>query len=99
MWCLAETQLLELQIIIKYRERERERERETERERERERERESMSKPESQNNNSIRFIILTLDVTVRDTTKLENGVMLMQLLGFDNCIYLYVFLQTLGTFV
>ena len=59
-----------------------------------------MSRPESQNYNSTRFIILTVDVTVRDTTKHENGVMFMQLLGFDNCIYICMFfLRTLGTFV
>ena len=57
-----------------------------------------MSRPESQNYNSIRFIILTLHVTVRDTTKHENGVMFMQLLGFDNCIYLYVFLANTWNF-
>ena len=53
-----------------------------------------MSRPESQNYSSIMFIILTLNVTVRDTTKHENGVMFMQLLGFDNCLDLYVFAKT-----
>ena len=50
-----------------------------------------MSRPESQNCNSIRSRILTLDVTVGDSTKYENGVMFMQLLGFDNSMYLYVY--------
>ena len=58
-----------------------------------------MLRPDSQNYNSIRFIILTLDGTSRDTTKHENSAMFIQLLKFDNCIYLYFFWRTFGTFV